>query len=193
MSAIPSATLATPLDAERVELLARLTDGLDGSTLTWISGYVAGVAAERSRIAPTTIDPAPRAEAGARATVLYGSQTGNGRRLAERLARAIEASGFAVRLTSAADYPLRSLGEERLLFLVISTHGDGDPPDDARALVEYLRGRRAPRLERLGFAVFALGDSSYPQFCATGRDIDERLASLGARRLLPRAEADLDV
>jgi sulfite reductase (NADPH) flavoprotein alpha-component len=193
MSAIPSAALATPLDAERAELLVRLTEGLDDSALAWISGYLAGVAAERSKAPPVAVESAPRAETVVRATVLYGSQTGNGRRLAEQLARSIEAAGFAVRLVSAADYPVRSLIDERLLFLVVSTHGDGDPPDDARALVDHLLSRRAPRLERLGFAVFALGDSSYPQFCATGRAIDERLEALGAHRLLPRAEADLDV
>jgi sulfite reductase (NADPH) flavoprotein alpha-component len=193
MSAIPSAALATPLDSERSELLERLTDGLDANALAWLSGYLAGVAVERSKLTPVAVEPAPRAEPGPRATVLYGSQTGNGRRLAEQLARSIEAAGFAARLVSAADYPVRSLVEERLLFLVVSTHGDGDPPDDARALVDLLLSRRAPRLERLGFAVFALGDSSYPQFCATGRALDERLEALGARRLLPRTEADLDV
>ena len=173
--------------------MARLTDGLDGNALTWLSGYLAGVAAERSSLTPVAVEPAPRAEPAARATVLYGSQTGNGRRLAEQLAHSMEVAGLAVRLVSAADYPLRSLVEERLLFLVVSTHGDGDPPDDARALVDFLLSRRAPRLERLGFAVFALGDSSYPQFCATGRALDERFEALGARRLLPRTEADLDV
>ena len=67
--------------------------------------------------------------------------------------------------------------------LVVSTQGDGDPPDDARGLIEFLQSRRAPKLEQLSFSVLALGDSSYPKFCETGRQVDERLAALGARRL----------
>jgi sulfite reductase (NADPH) flavoprotein alpha-component len=190
MSTVPAGL--RPLDSEREQLLSRLVDGLDAQALTWISGFTAGVAAERGR--SLREEPAPlRADDALRATVLYGSQTGNGRRLAERVARNVEGAGFAVRVISAADYPVRSLADERLLFVVISTHGDGDPPDDARTLVDFVLSKRAPRLDKLGFAVFALGDSSYPQFCAVGRLLDDRLASLGARRLLPRVEADLDI
>lgn len=176
-----------PLGDDRAALLARLVEGLDAQALNWLSGYAAGMAAERAR------PPATSASDQQRATILYGSQTGNGRRLAERLAKSVESAGFATRLVSAIDYPVRNLAAERHLFVVMSTHGDGDPPDDARPLVEYLTSKRAPRLENLAFAVFALGDSSYPQFCATGRLIDERLAALGARRLLARVDADLDL
>ena len=100
--------------------------------------------------------------------------------------------GLAVRVFAARDYPLKDLAGERLLTVVISTHGDGDPPDDARGFVEHITGKRAPKLEGLAYAVLALGDSSYPKFCETGRQVDERLAALGARRLLPRVECDVD-
>src|SRR3546814_10099776 len=69
----------------------------------------------------------------------------------------------------------------------------GDPPEDALGFVEFLRGRKAPRLDQLAFAVLGLGDSSYPQFCAVGHQLDQRLAELGATRLLDCAAADLDI
>jgi sulfite reductase (NADPH) flavoprotein alpha-component len=75
---------------------------------------------------------------------------------------------------------------------VISTHGDGDPPDEARGLYEFLGTKRAPQLPELQYSVLALGDTSYPKFCEAGRIVDERLAKLGAKRLLPRVDCDVD-
>ena len=85
------------------------------------------------------------------------------------------------------------LKDERLLYVAISTQGDGDPPDDALGFVDFLSGKRAPQLPQLKYAVLALGDSSYPQFCAIGQRIDARLAELGAARVADVANADLDV
>ena len=98
-----------------------------------------------------------------------------------------------MRLVRADAYPTRELAHERLLYIVISTQGDGDPPDDARGFVEFLVGKRAPKLPQLKFAVLGLGDSSYPQFCAIGAKLDARLAELGATRLIARGDADLDI
>jgi sulfite reductase (NADPH) flavoprotein alpha-component len=186
-----------PLDPERGELLCRVVDGLDPAALQWLAGFAAGVAHARSS-GVTVAEPvpapapAPRAEPSGRLAVVYGSQTGNGRRIAERLGQAAEAAGLAVRVYAARDYPLRDLAKERLLTVVVSTHGDGDPPDDARGFIEHLLGKRAPQLPQLRYSVLALGDSSYPKFCETGRQVDERLAALGAQRLLPRVECDVD-
>jgi len=189
-----------PLDPERGELLRRVVDGLDPAALQWLSGFAAGVAHARSSGAavvepaplPAAAAAAPRAEPSGRLAVVYGSQTGNGRRIAERLGQAAEAAGIAVRVYAARDYPLKDLAKERLLTVVVSTHGDGDPPDDARGFIEHLLGKRVPPLPQLRYSVLALGDSSYPKFCETGRQVDERLAALGAQRLLPRVDCDVD-
>ncbi|MET1022988.1 MAG: assimilatory sulfite reductase (NADPH) flavoprotein subunit, partial [Pseudoxanthomonas sp.] len=85
------------------------------------------------------------------------------------------------------------LASERLLYLVISTQGEGDPPDDAIGFTEFLAGRRAPKLPALKFAVLGLGDSSYADFCGISRRLDARLAELGATRLFDAGEADLDI
>ena len=189
-------------DAEWRDQLDRLTSGLDAAALYWISGYTAALAQERGGIArgERRVDELVRDLQGAaadaqdlqRATVLYGSQTGHGRRVAEQLGSAAERTGLSVRVLSALDYNPRELASETMLFVVMSTHGDGDPPDDARAFVDFLHGRRAPKLDKLAFSVLALGDSSYPKYCEAGRLIDERLAALGARRLSARADCDVD-
>jgi sulfite reductase (NADPH) flavoprotein alpha-component len=155
----------------------------------WASGYLAGMA---HALAPAAPIAAP-VVAAQPATIVYGSQTGNAKRAAEALLAKLQAANLPVRLLRADAYPLRELADETLLYVVVSTQGDGDPPDDARGFLEFVEGRRAPALKKLKFAVLALGDSSYPQFCAIGRRIDQRLQALGGERIAECADADLDI
>jgi len=200
----PSPASPLPLDAERRALLQRLTDGLDPATLWWVSGYLAGLASPQARAAegvlagatalpglPAGLAPAP-VEVDT-LTIVYGSQTGNAKRAAEALLAEAGTRGLKARLLRADAYPLAELKRETQLIVVISTQGDGDPPDDARGFVEHLTGRRAPKLEGLRFAVLGLGDSSYAKFCEIGRVLDARLAELGGTRLAPLGEADVDI
>jgi len=168
--------------------------GLDAHALSWASGYLAGLAAARSSALPApdpaTADTAQQTQP--TLTIWYGSETGNGRGVAERLARAAEMAGHRVTLASTADIQPRAISKLSHLLLVVSTHGEGDPPEEAAALHTFLLSERAPRLENLQFAVFALGDSSYPDFCQTGKELDCRLAELGGSRLLDRVDVDVD-
>lgn len=179
-------SVALPLDNEQTARVEHAISGLSRQQLQWVSGYIAGVAAADAGPAQ------PAANAASALTVLYGSQTGNGQAVAEAFAARAEAQGFAVRIDSLAGYKPAGLKRESLLALVVSTHGEGDPPDDAELFHEYLLSDKAPRLNDLQYAVLALGDSSYVNFCQTGRELDDRLAALGARRVLPLAECDLD-
>jgi sulfite reductase (NADPH) flavoprotein alpha-component len=195
MSAYPAVS-APPslLSQDQAALLERLTGSLDSAGLWWLSGYTAGLA--RAQVLPSARPAAlvaAETQTEPRLTIVYGSQTGNAKRLAEELARQVEAAGLGAHLMRADAYPTRELKSERYLAIVISTQGDGDPPDDARGFVDFLAGKRAPHLPELHYAVLGLGDSSYPQFCAIGRKLDERLAELGAKRWFARGEADLDI
>jgi sulfite reductase (NADPH) flavoprotein alpha-component len=152
-----------PLPEDKAGLLTRLVEGLDPAALNWLSGYSAGLAAAQvfapaRETAPLiAVESAPQQVL----TIVFGSQTGNAKRVAEALARDAESAGLAVRLLRADAYPLRELKNERLLYVVISTQGEGDPSDDARGFVEFIAGKRVPRLDELKFAVLGLGDSSY--------------------------------
>lgn len=180
-----------PLTDDQSQRLRELTAGMDNTMLLWLSGYLAGRAQQRD---PPTVSPTQaNSPQPTRATVLYGSQTGNAKRLATELADLLRGKGVTTRLCRADTYPRRELKQERYLFVVISTQGDGDPPDDSRDLLEFLNGSRAPKLESLHYAVLALGDSSYPLFCHVGRQVDERLSSLGASRMFALGEADVDI
>jgi sulfite reductase (NADPH) flavoprotein alpha-component len=194
MNATLANALTSPLSEERAGLLLRLTEGLEPSALQWLSGYTAGLAAQLSP-AQRVLQAVPINEIQneLRLTIVYGSQTGNAKREAEALSHEAQSQGLSVRLLRADAYPVRELANERLLYVVISTQGDGDPPDDAQAFFEFICGRRAPQLKELKFAVLGLGDSSYPQFNAIAKKLDARFAELGATRLFDVGEADVDV
>ncbi len=192
-----SAVLPLPLtDAEPLRFTALRTrvEGLGRDELLWLSGYSAGLALAGAVHAalPQATEPAAAARTAASLTIVYSSQTGNARKVGERLLAEAQSAGVAARLVRIDAYSLKELAAESLLWVAISTQGDGDPPDDARAFFDALAGRRAPKLAQLSYAVFGLGDSSYPHFCAAARKLDERLAELGATRLVARGEADLD-
>ncbi len=184
---------ALPQIAALRDKLAWLSDGLDARSLLWISGYAAGLAAARPAAELDGAAAAVDASASPALSILYGSQTGNAKRAAEKLHDQALQAGIAARLLRLDQYAAKDLQNERAVWLVLSTQGDGDPSDDARRFVEVLASKRAPQLPSLRYAVLGLGDSSYPKFCEVARQVDERLAELGAKRWLARGEADVDI
>lgn len=188
--AAEKSTTSTPLTGRQLEQLRALAGELDPRQLDWAQGYLAGLRDARAGGAPPSAVPAGSDTAPV--TVLYGSQTGNAETLANELTTQLESAGVRARCVSMGDYRVRQLKKEQRLVVITSTHGEGDPPDNAIELHEYLAGRRAPSLKGVQFAVLALGDTSYEHFCQTGRDFDERLAALGAERLLDRVDCDVD-
>ena len=165
--------------------------------LLWLSGYFYGryAGAGSSVVADggaAAVAAAPVAAAVVPPiTILYGSQTGNCKKVAQLAAEAAAAQGLTAAVRDMNDYAPRQLAQERRLLVIVSTQGEGEPPIAAEELHRFLLGKRAPQLPDLQYAVLALGDQSYLQYCQTGREFDERLAELGGHRLLDRVDVDV--
>ncbi|ADC51429.1 sulfite reductase (flavoprotein alpha-subunit) [Alkalihalophilus pseudofirmus OF4] len=187
----------SPFSQEQADLLNQLLPTLTESQKIWLMGYLAA-----SQSAAATVTPeAPAAQASTESapqpvskevTILFGSQTGNSQGLAKQAGKTLEEKGFQVNVASMNDFKPNQLKKIQNLLIVVSTHGEGEPPDSALTFHEFLHGRRAPKLDDLRFSVLALGDSSYEFFCQTGKEFDQRLEELGGTRIHPRVDCDLD-
>ncbi|WP_427050862.1 assimilatory sulfite reductase (NADPH) flavoprotein subunit [Paenibacillus sp. TC-CSREp1] len=194
----------SPFNQEQVELLNRLIPTLTDGQRLWLSGYIAAFQAGAVAAAPTGLvglngQNATGAAATVSApavsrevTVLYGSQTGNSIGLSKKLAKKLEEQGLQVTLSSMGDFKPNGLKKIENLLIVVSTHGEGEPPDNAISFHEFLNSKRAPKLDGLRYSILALGDTSYEFFCQTGKDFDKRLQELGGTALVPRVDCDVD-
>lgn len=185
----PSALL--PLNPEQLARLQAATTDLTPTQLAWVSGYFWGVLNQQPGAAAMAATPAPAAETPT-ITLLSASQTGNARRVAEALRDDLLAAKLNVNLVNAGDYKFKQIANEKLLVVVASTQGEGEPPEEAVALHKFLFSKKAPKLNGTAFAVFGLGDTSYEFFCQCGKDFDSKLAELGAERLLDRVDTDVE-
>ncbi len=182
------ATLRTdnsPFNEREIELLRHSLGALDVSQSQWLSGYLAGrlPSLETAETQSTTV-PA--------LTILFGSETGNGEAIATRLANQLNQTGIKTTLESMGQFRVASLKKLEQVVFVISTHGEGDPPEEALELFDYLQAERAPELPRLNYRILALGDQSYEHFCLAGQILDQRLRQLGATAVDERIDCDVD-
>ncbi len=185
----------SPFNQEQADLLNRLLPTLTEAQKMWLSGYLTAAQSTSAEGTPEVSTAAPaqtKQTVSKDVTILYGSQTGNAQGLAENTGKTLEAKGFNVTVSSMNDFKPNNLKKLENLLIVVSTHGEGEPPDNALSFHEFLHGRRAPKLENFRFSVLSLGDSSYEFFCQTGKEFDVRLAELGGERLYPRVDCDLD-
>ena len=182
----------SPLSQSQAEQLSQIVDELRSDQITWLSGYLAGLTAAANAGAAAAVQTAAEAAPAPAITILYGSQTGNAENVARLAAERAEARGFRPEILDMADVKKPQLKATERLLVVVSTHGEGEPPDAAAELHELVQSRKAPPLKDAQFAVLALGDTSYEHFCQTGKDFDARLEALGATRALARVDCDVD-
>ncbi|QQG27605.1 NADPH-dependent assimilatory sulfite reductase flavoprotein subunit [Pectobacterium carotovorum] len=192
-----SPTSLLPLSVEQLTRLQAATGDFSSTQLAWLSGYFWGLVQQPGNVQPGAIAATATTASAVTVpvqtiTLISASQTGNARRVAEQLRDDLLASKLSVNLVNAGDYKFKQIGQEKLLLIVASTQGEGEPPEEAVALHKFLLSKKAPEMKDTAFAVFGLGDTSYEFFSKAGKDFDSRLAELGAERLLDRVDADVD-
>lgn len=198
----------SPFTEEQATQINELLQTLTPEQKVWLSGYLVANQQLTSGTSDTqgsqigavskdtetmlqqnepTIQPEKRA-----ITLLYGSETGNAQGLAEIFEERLSNIGHNVTLKAMDEFKPKNLKNVEDLFIITSTQGEGDPPDNAAELHEFIHGRKAPKLEGVRFSVLALGDQTYEFFCQTGKDFDKKLEELGAERLYERVDCDVD-
>ncbi|MFV8430566.1 assimilatory sulfite reductase (NADPH) flavoprotein subunit [Vibrio owensii] len=188
--------IASPLNDQQFNSLQQTVSELSSQQLAWVSGYFWGLAQNQPSAAAAT--PIAQAAASVAAkpagklSIIFASQTGNAKGVAEALEQEAKAEGIAVELFDASDYKGKNLAKETHVIIVASTNGEGEAPDNAIELHEFLQSKKAPKLPNLQYAVIALGDSSYEFFCQTGKDFDTYLSKLGATAFIDRIDCDVD-
>lgn len=186
---------------DQQKLLNELLSKLDKQQGLWLGGYLTGVnmastANNNEAVQETTINTSTNSSsannAGPKIKILFGSRTGNSKQAATDAYNKALSLGIGAELVDMNDYSARKLKKEKYVLFVVSTDGEGEPPLPAEDLHSFLHAKNAPKLSDLNYSVLALGDSSYKQYCQTGKDIDHRLEELGATRIYNRVDCDLD-
>lgn len=176
-----------PFAEDEIEILNRVVGVASPTQRAWLAGFLAGLDASVNAAMP-----AAAAKAAEPLTIVYGTESGNTERLAADVAKAARKQGLKPTVIDMAELDVADLAKAKRLVVVVSTWGEGEPPSRAARAYNAIMSEAAPRLDGVEFAVLALGDTAYLEFCATGRLLDERLAALGGKRVIDRVDCDLD-
>ncbi len=193
-----------PVPPEKLEKLNEILQDLNTSQLYWLHGYLQGILVSKNAgITENTngaellknlssLENKDLPNISPEITVLFGTETGNSRKIAGQLVEEAEKAGIKTILADMNNYQTTRLKNEKNLLVIVSTHGEGEPPLAAEEFYNFIHNKKVPKLDQLRYSVLALGDKSYVDFCQTGSDIDKRLHELGAEKILPRVDCDVD-
>jgi sulfite reductase (NADPH) flavoprotein alpha-component len=190
MSQLTTLPNSAPFAPEQIAALDQVIGTASVVQRAWLSGFLAGLDAAEGRAEAPLPLAAPVDKP--KLLILYATESGNSEALAGKAKQDAAKRGFAAKLLDMGDASVDMLKNAGTILAIVSTWGDGEPPQRAAPFYRALMSDAAPRLEGVKFAVLALGDSSYAQFCETGRQVDERFVALGASRAAERIELDLD-
>ncbi len=175
------------LVANKMKLAEEVLTTFNNEELVWLSGYIAG----RLSVSGKTETTIPEIQSVNKITITYGTETGNSKKLASEFAAKAKKSGINAKVVSLDQYRLNDLSKEEYFLTIMSTHGEGEPPAAAKKFYDHIHNNIV-KLEKLKFAVLALGDTSYPLFCKAGEDVDHQLNRLGGKRIIDLKKCDTD-
>lgn len=176
------------LQEDKLKNFLDLINNATADERIWMSGYLSGIV---SRDTSKQEAPATVKNGANKITIVYGTETGNSKKLATSFAARAKKTGINAKVVSLDQYKVNDLSKEEYLFPIISTHGEGEPPAAAKKFYDHIH-QNGYALEKLKYGVLALGDTSYPLFCKTGEDVDLQLQKMGASRILDLQKCDVD-
>jgi len=188
MTAPARLPINAPFPPDAIAALNRVIEHTSPTQRSWLAGFLAGYEAAGAPAAAAAVAPMVRPAL----TILFATESGNSEALARKAGKDAARLGFAPRVLDAADTTPADLARAERLLVIAATWGEGEAPARATGFMAALLSDAAPRMDKVNFAVLALGDRAYAQFCAIGHAIDERLAALGGHRAAPLLECDLD-
>lgn len=182
-----------PLRPDQLENLKKIEKNCSNIQYAWLSGYFWNLAHQNSsKLRLEKNEPCQQEISENIITIISASQTGNALSLAKRLNSYLNDKNKKTYFVKSSDYNFKKIKNEKILILIISTQGEGEPPEEALSLYKFIMSNKAPTLNHLYYSIFALGDTSYDFFCQAGKDFDKRLHELGAKRLLDRLDVDIE-
>ncbi len=179
------------LPGSKFKTLQELINSSSKEELIWINGYLTGLVSSFPETNGNGHNGNGHLQVVKKISIVFGTETGNSKKLATELAAAAKQKGITVKCTGLDQYRFTDLEKEEYFFVVISTQGEGEPPQPAKKFIDALLAKEG-QLPHLRFAVLALGDTSYPLYCKTGEDVDAQLQKLGGKQLIPLHRCDVD-
>jgi sulfite reductase (NADPH) flavoprotein alpha-component len=173
------------LAEHKLKILLDLISNSSKEELAWMNNYIS------NQLTPAAVQPASQKVIANKVTIAYGTETGNSKRVATDFATKAKKIGINAKLVSLDQYRLNDLPKEEYFLTVISTQGEGEPPEAAKKFYDHIHNNGF-KLDKLKYSVLALGDTSYPLFCKTGEDVDEQLEKLGGSRIVAIQKCDVE-